>query len=410
MASAGGHLVEDGRRVLGAGVVRGEDRRVGVLHGDVRHLGPLGAVAVAAAAAHHEHPLPRAPDLAQRPQHVFERIGRVGVIDHGGGAVVRTHVLEAPVHRAQRAQQAQHLLLRLAQQQRRGVDREQVARIEPPEQSGPHLAAVDAQQHAVGVLLHDLAAEVGRRAQREGADRGARVLHHHLAVAGERPAGQGVEERLLGPQVLREGLMVVEVVVREVGEDAAREVQAPDAVLHDGVRRALHEAVAAPGIDHLAEQGVEPDGVRRGVRGLGAARAHAVDDRRNEPRLVAQSPEQLVEERGRGGLAVGARNAHQLELAARVAVPRRGQVGHRGVRVLHLDVGHALVRRSGHALAHHGCGAALHRHVDVVVSVALRAADREEAVARLHAARIVDQVRHGPLRGTLDAAHGRRKK
>ena len=347
-----------------------------------------------------------APGAGSRPASAarFPSASGVGVIDHGGGAVVRTHVLEAPVHRAQRAQRAQHLLLRLAQQQRRGVDREQVARIEPPEQSGP--ASWPSMRSSMpSACCSTTLQRKSAAARSERVLTAARVfctitspLRSSRFVRANAPAGQGVEERLLPAGTPRRSYGSRGWSCVRLGEDAAREVQAPDAVLHDGVRRALHEAVAAPGIDHLAEQGVEPDGVRRGVRGLGAARAHAVDDRRNEPRLVAQSPEQLVEERGRGGLAVGARNAHQRARGS-VAVPRRGQVGHRGVRVLHLDVGHALVRRSGHALAHHGCGAALHRHVDVVVSVALRAADREEAVARLHAARIVDQVRHGPLRG-----------
>ena len=67
------------------------------------------------------------------------------------------------------------------------------------------------------------------------------VLKHHGAVlvvkVGE---GKGlgrkvVEELLLGVAVVGHGLMVVEMVVGEVGEDASGELQAGDAVLVDSV-------------------------------------------------------------------------------------------------------------------------------------------------------------------------------
>ena len=78
----GRHLVENRLGRLVAGIVRSEDGRRGVFHGDLRHLGPFRAVAVAAAAAHREQLLRRGAQLADRPQHVLQRIGRMGVVHH----------------------------------------------------------------------------------------------------------------------------------------------------------------------------------------------------------------------------------------------------------------------------------------------------------------------------------------
>ena len=63
-----------------ARVVGGHDRHVGEPPRHRAHLGALAAVAVAAAAEHHDQP-PAADELARRPQHVLERVGRVGVVD-----------------------------------------------------------------------------------------------------------------------------------------------------------------------------------------------------------------------------------------------------------------------------------------------------------------------------------------
>ncbi len=406
---ARGHLVEDRRGVFVPRVVGGEDRRRGVLQGDGRHLGAFGPVAVAAAAADDEESLPGAAQLVDRAQHVLEGVGRVGVVDHGRGAVRRADRLEAAAHGVQRAHRAQRLVGVEAQREGRAVDRKQVVGVEAARHADPRLAAVDAQQHAVDVHLDDLAAEVGRRAQRVGRHARRRVLHHHAAVAvvdvhqREGVARQRVEEPLLGRDVGGEGAVVVEVVVGDVGEEGAGEAQPQRALLHEGVRRALHEAVGAAGVDHLAHHGVEADGVGRGVGRGQRAVTHAVDHRRDEARLVAQRLREVVEQRRRGGLAVGARHPDELQLAARVVVEGRGHAGHRRRGVGHDDVGDLRVARLGQPLADHRRGALRHGVRDEPVAVALRARHGEEAVARACGPRVVGEVRDGRV-GRADEA------
>ena len=330
------------------------------------------------------------------------------VVDDSRRAVRRADLLEAAAHGVQHAQHAQHLAPVESQQHRRTVDRQQVVGVEPPQQPHPQLLPVDAQEHAVEVHLDDLAAEIGHRAQRIGAHRRRGVLHHHASVPvvgvrqSESPLGQPVEKELLGPDVLGEGLVVVEVVVRDVRKDAAREIEAPRAFLHDGVRRTLHETVCAPGVGHFTHHSVQADRIGRGVGGFDLAAVDLVDHRRDQPGLVAHGPHQIVEQRRGRGLAVGPGDAHEFQLAARVVVERRGHIGHGPRRVPDENISDALRRIRRHPFADDCRRAFFNRYGDIVVSVALRARNGEEAVARFHGARIVDQPANG---GGSIAAH-----
>ena len=180
-------------------------------------------------------------------------------------------------------------------------------------------------------------------------------------------------------------------VVGDVREDPAGEVETADALLDDGVRRALHEAVLAAGVDHLTHHGVQANGIGRRVRGLDLASVDAVDDRRDQSGTVAQTAHQVVEQRDGRGLAVGSRDAHQPQFAAREVVEGRGQIGHRPRRIPHHDIDDAGSRLLGAPLADHRRSSPFDGHRDIVVAVALRAPDGEEAVAGVHVPRVVGQ-------------------
>src|SRR5215218_2917826 len=81
----GEDLVDDRRRVLGARVVRRDDRLVGQARGDLAHLRALAAVAVAAAAEDAEQAAGR--QRARRREHVLQRVGRVRVVDEDGAVL-----------------------------------------------------------------------------------------------------------------------------------------------------------------------------------------------------------------------------------------------------------------------------------------------------------------------------------
>ena len=165
----------------------------------------------------------------------------MGIVDHGRAAVGRTHEFEPPAHGPEAAHRRQHLAAVGAQQQCGAVDGQQVRGVEPAEKSDPHLVAAQTQQHAVEVLFQYTPREVGGRPERIGGHPCTGILHHDAAVAvvgvrqGESPGGQTVEKELLGLDIGGEGLVVVEMVVGDVGEDAPFEMQAADARITSGV-------------------------------------------------------------------------------------------------------------------------------------------------------------------------------
>ena len=171
-------------------------------------------------------------------------------------------------------------------------------------------------------------------------------------------------------------------------------MQSPRALLHDGMRRTLHETVFAPFVGHLAHHGVQPHGVGRGVGRLDDAFADFVDDRRDQPGLVAQCPHKVVEQCHGRGLAVGAGDAYELQLAARVAVEGRGHVGQRSRGVGDDDVGYSCGQFGGQLFADDGCGTPPDGGGDEIVPVGLCAARGEETVALRDGARIVGKGGH----------------
>ncbi len=172
--------------------------------------------------------------------------------------------------------------------------------------------------------------------------------------------------------------MVIEVVVGDVGEDSSGEGRACDAFLHDAVGADLHEAVVAAPFGHFGQHGVETDGVRRGVRGGTRFVVDPVNDRGDEARLVAESAEQVVEQSGGRGFAVGTGHAHQFQLPARLAVESRGDGAQDGGAVRHHDVGHFRSGGFGKPFAYDRCRTVGRCLSDVVVSVARTPFDGEK--------------------------------
>ena len=96
--------------------------------------------------------------------------------------------------------------------------------------------------------------------------------------------------------------------------------QAGYAVLVGGVAAHLHGREGASGVGHLAEQTVERHGVGRGVFGRHGLLVDDIGHGGYESGLVSHQARHLIEEGGGGGLAVGARHAHEGEGFRRVVV------------------------------------------------------------------------------------------
>ena len=105
---------------------------------------------------------------------------------------------------------------------------------------------------------------------------------------------QSVEEHLLGIPVVLEGLVVVEMVACEVGENTSHERQAADAPLMDGMAGTLHEGILAACRSHSGKEIVQLDGVRRGVVGRYFLVVDVVADGGKQTRFVSELAEHII--------------------------------------------------------------------------------------------------------------------
>ena len=113
-----------------------------------------------------------------------------------------------------------------------------------------------------------------------------------------------------------------------------------------------------------------------------------VAHRRQQSALVAKLAEHVVEQGGNGCLAVGAGNAHQLELSRRVAVELCGNLSDGVFSRTYLNVGYAFGNLCRHVLAEY-CGCSLsHGFADECMAVYLCTLHGYEQMAFGYAARI----------------------
>ena len=268
-----------------------------------------------------------------------------------------------------------------------GVDRGQVGRVELANQPGVEVLSLEVELQSAQAVLHDAGFVVGHLMGAIGDDAGSGALHHGVTVPrigvgqGEGGGGEFVEERLLGSDVRVEIPVVIEVVVGDVREDPARQLGPGQAVLVQCVRARFHEAMRAPGIEHVGEELLQADRIRCGVRGGNHPVHNAVLHGADQAGLSVKHAGEPVEEGGHRGLAVGAGDGDDLEALGRVVVEVGGEVAEGGPAVFHLDVDDlitAVVLR-GHAFAHDGGGSGAYGTGDVLVAVHRGAGNGDEA-------------------------------
>ena len=153
-----------------------------------------------------------------------------------------------------------------------------------------------------------------------------------VVVADVDRRGRGLEQARLRPVVVLHVGVEVEVILGQVGKGRGGEPHARHPFERQRVRRHLHHACPIAGVHHPPQRRLQVDAL-----GCGAFDRlhHAPDpllDGSQESRRPAGGRQHRVDEERRRGLAVGARDPHQLEGTAGVAVERVGRCGHRHPR------------------------------------------------------------------------------
>ena len=188
-------------------------------------------------------------------------------------------------------------------------------------------------------------------------------------------------------------------VVRDVGEHGAVELRPGDALLDNGMGACLHENMGATRVGHVAQQGLQTEGVGRGVRGGNHAVHDAVLHGANQPGFSVEQSVQLVEQGHGGRLAIGARHSDHLHVMRGVVVEGRGHMPECACGRFDLndrDVVRGLLR---HPLAQHTRGPSLDGLIDVVVAVHRRSWNGHEHPEGLHLTGIDGNVLDGDVGG-----------
>ena len=269
---------------------------------------------------------------------MHERVGRVRVVDQHRERLAGVDPLEPARHGRHIAQPPSDDAEGLAERACRGRGGECVPDVHRAEQrelgivSLPRAPVDEHEPGAVRAVAHVFHAHVGGRLV-------ARVRHHVEAqraratrdlttvivveVGDGHPAAVGDEQARLGLEIGGERAVVVEVVVREIGEARRREPRAVDPVLRERVRRHLHRDGANALVAHAGQQRLEIGGLGGrqpdGHDAVADAGAGGPDQAGPLPRRRRDR----VQEVGGGGLAVGPRDADAPQRARWVALDAR---------------------------------------------------------------------------------------
>ena len=283
-------------RVFAARVVAGDDHLVGERARDAAHQRALAAVAVAAAAEHAHELAVRVPrgrcsrrhELAQRAQHLLERVGRVRVVDDDERLRAAAVALDAPGHRLHCASAATASSSAMPLASSTPSVAEQVGGVEAPDERGFRLRRrptasprrTRGRRRPCAGCGRRAAARAGRAARRQ---RALEAVAEHLRPRAARVGATSaraervvdVEHRALrapasgraAPSRRRSchRAVVVEVVAREVGEERDVELDAGHAVLVEAVRRHFHATACAPLPHEVAQRLLQHTRVGRGV-------------------------------------------------------------------------------------------------------------------------------------------------
>ena len=415
-------LRDDRGGILAARVVARHQDRIGVARSHRCHQRPLAAVALAPAAEYdREAPAARSRDVLQHDQRLFQRVGRVGVVDDHDGLARPAQPLHPARDRLQARERRSRAIEGHAGHEHRRQHAQKIGYVEAPEQGAfdPRLAPGAAHLEGDPLRRHFDRVRLGIALQsRAGGDpREAAVAGAADPAPGERTGEMHpldiveIEHRVLQARRFEQALfracvtlhvaVIVEVVAREIGEKRRPESDAVDASLIQADRSDLHRHALRPLGKEPRERAMQQDGVRGGVDpGIERAR-EARAERPDHRGLRAAGAARLGDPVAAGGLAVGAGDADHPQPLGGTSVDLVCQTAGEPAQVLDSQVRHppARIPFEAPAFPEHRGGAALERRRNEFAPVAARARIGEEHFPGGEAAAVRGEARHArPLR------------
>jgi hypothetical protein len=181
----------------------------------------------------------------------------------------------------------------------------------------------------------------------------------------------------------------IEVVLGQVAKGRHVELHAADAPERKTMRGDLHRHHIATSVDHLREQRLQLHGRRRRKRRWDFGITKAIGHGAHQARSMTGRAQKAFEQRGGGGLAVGAGHAHRFELFGWLVVKAaRGDPQH-ARWIVAAQIGHRDVERLAAADNRHR--AVFDRLRCIGVPIDGQPLDGEKEMARLHLSRVFGQ-------------------
>ena len=141
------------------------------------------------------------------------------------------------------------------------------------------------------------------------------------------------EQRGLGPEVVLQVGVEVQVILRQVGEHRHVEAGAPDPAQGQRVAGHLHRGGGHPALGHDREQGLQVGRLRGGQRAGQPVPADPGLHPADQAGLVAGGAQPGLQQVGRGGLAAGPGHADEPQPARRVPVHPAGDLAQLAARI-----------------------------------------------------------------------------
>jgi hypothetical protein len=350
---AGFHIGEDLAGVFGAGVVGSEDDVVGEGFSGASHEGAFGFIAVAAAAEDAEEAC--GLEFAEGFEGVFDGVGGVSVVNEDLEVAFGRDALEASGDLGGAGEGGDEAADFATEGGRGGEGGEGIVDVEVTDEGETDEVIAttggEGEGGAGGGELDFGGAEVSAGGEAGGEGRGGwgeaieeaapeTVIKVDDGATGAAGAeAEFLEKEGFGGEIVLHVAVVIEVVLGEVGEDGGVEFDGIDAVLDQGVAGDFHGAGFGSGGEHAGEEFLGFEGVWGGAGGGEFFASEGVMDGADEAAGFVQFIEEVFDEVGGGGFAVGAGDADNFEMTGGVLVKAGSGGGEEGAGIIHDEAG-----------------------------------------------------------------------
>ena len=264
------------------------------------------------------------------------------------------------------------------------------------------------QEHSLKTLLQNPAFEIGCATHGISFHLGPCILYHHHAILvigignGKSLARQSIKECLLGIAIVLKGLMVIQMITRQIGEDTSGKGESTYAMLCHTVAAHLHEGIFATFVGHAAQEIIECDGIGSGTFCGDGLSVNIVAYGTAQATLVTHAAEDMIEDGGNGGLAIGTGHAYELHPLSGITHAGRCQWANSQLRIGIHQIGDAGMYVLGNGLTHDGFCSLCNGFVYEFMTINLSSPKGHKHVTRLHTSGIYLYAIHLSVHSSLD--------